>query len=51
MVTLYKDGAECNCDLDQVAIMEKAGWSKTKDKPKAAPVAKKKFTPKKASED
>lgn len=30
LITLYKEGQECQCALVQVAAMEAAGWSHTK---------------------
>ena len=35
MLTLYKGEKKCTCDKEQLAAMEKAGWSKTKPEAKA----------------
>lgn len=40
MKTMYKDGKECQAEKDQVALMEKAGWSLEKPEPADKPADK-----------
>lgn len=38
VVKMYKEDSECTADRVQVSLMEKAGWSLTKEEPKVEEV-------------